>query len=229
VHLPQGWRKEARMSCWSCQDVETLFGKRMAERDLRRYRKSGPARTTRILLDALIAEGVEDATLLDIGGGVGPIPNTLLAAGARSVVAVEASTAYLRAARREAERLGHRERTTYHHGDFLDLTPKISPADVVTLDRAICCYDDMEGLVGASAERATRLYGVVYPRDVWWNRVGVSLLNLVLRLWGSSFRVFVHPSEAVERAIVAKGLEKRLHRETPVWQIVLYARTESQV
>jgi predicted RNA methylase len=81
------------MSCWRCQDVETLFGKRMAERDLRRFRKSGPARTTRILLDALIAEGVEDATLLDIGGGVGAIPNTLLAAGARSAVAVEASTA----------------------------------------------------------------------------------------------------------------------------------------
>jgi hypothetical protein len=228
VHQSQRWRQEARMSCWRCQDVETLFGKRMAERDLRRFRKSGPARTTRILLDALIAEGVEDATLLDIGGGVGAIPNTLLAAGARSAVAVEASTAYLRVARREAERRGHRERTTYHHGDFLELKPEISPADVVTLDRAICCYDDMKGLVGASAERAERLYGVVYPRDVWWNRLGVSLLNLVLRLWGSTFRVFVHPSEAAERVIVAKGFEKRFHRETPVWQIVIYARIEKR-
>jgi hypothetical protein len=39
----------------------------------------------------------------------------------------------------------------------------------------------MQALVSASAEKAGRLYGVVYPRDTWWDRMGVSLVNLGCR------------------------------------------------
>ena len=45
------------------------------------------------------------------------------------------------------------------------MSDEIEAADVVTLDRVICCYPDMEALVGRSAERALRLYGLVHPRD----------------------------------------------------------------
>lgn len=201
-----------------------MFDERMAERDLRRYRQKGPARTTRVLLDALKAEGVEGLTLLDIGGGIGAIPGALLKEGATEAVAVDASSAYLEAARGEAERQGHRERISYRHGDFVELAARVAPAGVVTLDRVICCYDDMAALVGASAERAERLYGLVYPRDTWWNRLGIALMNLVLRLWRGSFRVFVHSPEEVERAIVSKGLEQCFYRRTLVWQVVVYRR-----
>ena len=212
------------MSCCQSQAADAVFDERMAMRDLQQYRKKGPARTTRILLDALIAEGVEGAKLLDIGGGVGGIPNTLLDAGATDAVAVDASSAYLEAARKEAVRRGHDERISYRHGDFVELAPRIEPADVVTLDRVICCYDDMEALVGASAERAEGLYGVVYPRDTWWNRLGIGLINVALRLWRGSFRVFVHSPDAVERVIIGKGLERRFSRQTMVWQVVVYHR-----
>jgi SAM-dependent methyltransferase len=212
------------VGCCQCRGAEAVFDQRMAKRDLWKYRKSGPGRTTRILIEALVAEGVKDATLLDIGGGVGAIPNALLDAGVREVTAVDASGAYLRAAREEARRQGHREQIAYHHGDFVELAPEIPAADLVTLDRAVCCYHDMEALVGASAERAERLYGLVYPRDTWWNRLGISLINFALRLWGSSFRVFVHAPPAVDRVIAGKGLERRFYRETLVWQVVVYAR-----
>ena len=82
----------------------------------------------------------------------------------------------------------------------------------------------MEALVSASAERAEQLYGVVYPRDTWWNRAGVGLLNLGLRLRGTSFRTFVHQTEAVERVILSKGLRRRFYHATPIWQIVVYGR-----
>ena len=212
------------MGCRQCRGIEDLFDERVAERDLRRYRHKGPSRTTRILLGALTAEGVEGATLLDIGGGVGAIPNALLDAGAKEATVVDASTAYLKAAQSEAERQAHRERITYQQGDFVELASSNPPADVVTLDRVICCYDDMERLVGLSAERATRLYAVVYPRDAWWNRLGASLINSILRFRGSSFRVFVHPADAVERVIAGKGLERTFHRATPIWQVVVYVR-----
>jgi hypothetical protein len=49
-----------------------VFGNRTAARELRRYRKKTPSMPTRMLLDALRAEGVRDATVLDIGPRTGP-------------------------------------------------------------------------------------------------------------------------------------------------------------
>ena len=77
---------------------------------------------------------------------------------------MEASAAYLAAAREETARRGHTDRLKAHHGDFVALAPEIPSADIVTLDRVICCYRDMPALVAQSAARARKLYGVVYPR-----------------------------------------------------------------
>lgn len=137
---------------------------------------------------------------------------------------VDASCAYLQAAQAEAGRQGHPDRITYRFGDFVDLAPEVPPADVVTLDRVICCYDDMEALVSASAAKAGRLYGVVYPRDSWWTRLGVSLVNLGCKVRRSPFRVFVHDPATVEEAIQRSGLRRRFYRTTALWQVIVYGR-----
>ena len=80
--------------------------------------------------------------------------------GVRDAVNVEASSAYLDAARDEAERLGLADRIVNVQGDFVDVAEQLADADLVTLDRVICCYDDMERPVSCSVERASRLYGV---------------------------------------------------------------------
>ncbi len=46
---------------------------------------------------------------------------------------------------------------SHHLGDFVEVAGSIQPADIVTLDRVICCYPDVERLVGLSSQRATRL------------------------------------------------------------------------
>src|SRR3972149_5220101 len=89
------------MSCAQCQGIERMFDRRAAERELRQYRAAGPGGTTRLLIDALKAEGVAGLTLLDIGGGVGAIQHELLRAGGRRATAVDASSADLDAARAE--------------------------------------------------------------------------------------------------------------------------------
>ena len=115
---------------------------------------------------------MEGATLLDIGGGIGVIQHELLDSGAAQATSVEASSAYLSAARSESERRGLVDRVTYHHGDFVDLAESIQPADVVTLDRVLNVYPDWERLASLSAERARRLYGVVIPRDTLLREAG---------------------------------------------------------
>lgn len=212
------------MACEQCQGLERFFDQRTAERQLQQYRKRGPDKTTRLLLAALQAEGVEGLTLLDVGGGIGAIQLALLKAGVTSATDVDASTAYLAAAQTEAQREQVAGRVTYQHGDFVDLAEQVAPAGVVTLDRVICCYHDMRGLVSQSAAKATRLYGVVYPRDTWWTRAALVVGNLLLRSQKVTARVFVHPTAVVDALVRAAGLERRYQRDGVFWQVVVYAR-----
>jgi magnesium-protoporphyrin O-methyltransferase len=172
----------------------------------------------------LQAAGVADRTLLDIGGGIGAIQYALLKAGARSAVSVDASTAYIEAAQLEARRQGLADRIEFHSGDFVELAGSLPPADIVTLDRVICCYHDMPALVGLSAARARELYALVFPRDGAWMRLALRLLNLFERLKGSPFRSFIHPTAAVEAVLLEHGLRRQFYRRAGVWQVALYAR-----
>ncbi len=79
------------MTCSQCRGIEKQFDSGFAQRDLKRYRKKGPNRTTRMLLEDLAAEDVNNGTLLDIGGGVGAVQFELLDAGVSRAVAVDAS------------------------------------------------------------------------------------------------------------------------------------------
>jgi magnesium-protoporphyrin O-methyltransferase len=212
------------MSCRHCQGAGKVFSHRYVARELRRYRRRGPRRTTRLLIEAIRAEGVAGCTLLDVGGGVGAIQHELLKAGVARAASAEAAPAYLAAARAEAERQGHAERITYHEGDFVELAEHIVPADIVTLDRTICCYPDVGAMVALSAARAQRLYGVVYPRDAWWTRFGNAAMNFFLWVARNPFRTFVHPTRAVEEIIGGAGLTRRYYRQTPLWQVAVYAR-----
>ncbi|MGH2518131.1 MAG: methyltransferase domain-containing protein, partial [Ktedonobacterales bacterium] len=164
------------------------------------------------------------ATLLDIGGGIGAIQLELIGAGATSATDVDASTAYLAAARDEAARRGYGDRVSYQHGNFVDVAGTIEPADIVTLDRVICCYHDLRGLVGASAAKARRLYGLVYPRDVWTVRMIFAVGNTLLRLQRNPFRIFTHRTRAVEALLRDAGLERRFQRNAGFWQVAVYAR-----
>ena len=211
------------MSC-QCKGVEMMFNQKSAVRELKQYRRKGPNRTTQMLIDALKTEGIEGMTLLDIGGGVGAIQHELLSAGVRSAANVDASAAYVAVAKEEAERRGHAGLVSYYHGDFIQLAPEIGPADIVTLDRVICCYDDMQALVGLSSARARNMYGLVYPRDTWWMKIRVAIENFVYRLVRNPFRSFVHPTEQVDAVVRSSGLRRRLYLKTFLWQVVVYAR-----
>jgi hypothetical protein len=219
--------------CSHCAGIEREFDRGTARSDLKRYRRRGPLATTRILLSALEREGIGGATLLDIGGGVGAIHHELLERGAARAVHVDASAAYLVAAGEEAGRRGHGERVEFLHGDFTDLAPRVEDTDVVTLDRVICCYPDMERLVALSARRARRLYGLVFPRESLWMRPLFPVANLWFRLRRSPFRVFLHATDAVDAVLRGQGMHRVFHRFTAMWQVAVYARpgatAESQI
>jgi magnesium-protoporphyrin O-methyltransferase len=213
------------MKSCQCEGIEAVFNQAEAGRKLKEYHKKGPVASTRLLLSALRAAGVAGRTLLDVGGGVGAIQYDLLKAGARTAISVDASPAYVALARQEASRQGLADRIEYHLGDFVEVAHRIPSADIVTLDRVICCYDDMPALVRLSAERAGQLYALVFPQDALWVRLAIHLENLVERIRGSAYRAFVHPTAAVEAILLERGLARRYYRRSGVWQIAVYARS----
>jgi magnesium-protoporphyrin O-methyltransferase len=213
------------MACGQCQSgAANVFGERAARRRLERYRAKGPGGTTRMLLDALRAEGVAGLTLLDIGGGIGAIGFELLGAGVATATEVELSPAYVLAARDEAERQGVADRYACRAGDFVALADDLPAAGIVTLDRVICRYPDMPALVGQSAVKAARLYGAVYPRDVWWVRAIRVVANVGLRVTRNPLRLFIHRTAAVEAVVRGGGLVPLFHRDAGYWQVVVYGR-----
>lgn len=213
------------MDCcaWS-EELDRLYDEATARADLDEYRAHGPRANTRRLVDELRRAGVAGATLLDVGGGVGLVQHELMAAGATRILAVDASRSYLSAAQEEARRRGYADRADYVHGDFVDLARGIESADVVTMDRVICCYPDMPGLVGAAADKARRLVGLVYPRDAWWVKVAVAAKDAWRRATHEVDRAWVHAARDIERELSRRGFARRFRSRRLYWQIEVYER-----
>lgn len=207
-----------------CPGCPNVFSTKEAEGDLRRYRRKGPDPTTKALLAAIVQRGVEGARVLDIGGGIGAIQLELLAAGAGSAVAVDASPEYVAVARAEAGRRGFGDRITHLTGDFVTLASALDPADVVTLDRVVCCYSDMPGLLRHSVEHAQRMIGLVYPCDRWWIRWVARVMNALSRLTRSPTRWYLHPARAIDGLIRDAGFEAQPIKRGLLWEVVLYVR-----
>ncbi len=200
------------------------FSERDARKDLKQYRRTGPDRTTAWLIDGLRAGGVEGLTVLDIGAGVGAVHQELLASGASTATDVDGSPAYVAVAREEAARRGTSDRVRHEIGDFVQLADRIEAADIVALDRVICCYPDMEALVSLSVARARRRYGLVFPRDTWWARAAGVVLNGFYRLTRQAIRIYIHRTAAVDAIVATAGFSPRLQRSSLFWQVFVYDR-----
>ncbi|HEX7949532.1 MAG TPA: methyltransferase domain-containing protein [Candidatus Limnocylindrales bacterium] len=212
-------------SCPCCYDVE--FDERIAERDLRAYRRQGPGRTTRALAEALTAADAHGLTVLDIGAGIGGLHRLLLDAGAASAVDVDASAPYLAVARREADRLDLADRVQFVHGDFVASAPQVAVADLVGLDRVVCCYPDVDALVGAAARLTGRRLGIAVPRDGRFARFAVGAVNLWQRALGSPLRMHAHDLSRIEAAAGTAGLQLRSVTRLGFWRVLLFERAQA--
>ena len=207
-----------------CDDLATMFDEERATRDRDRYRRTGADRTTRLLLDEIRAFGVAGSTILDIGSGIGIIDQELLKAGASHAVLVDASPASLRIARQEARVANLLDRIDFVDGDFVKRSDAIDVADIVTLDRVVCCYPDVDSLVGMSAARARHLYCLVLPRDRWLVRVALRLLNLEFRFRRKGYRTHAHSNQRIDELVATRGLTPRSESGTFFWRVVIYER-----
>jgi magnesium-protoporphyrin O-methyltransferase len=200
------------------------FDDRRVRQELAAYRTAGPRATTQGLLRELLAVGPPPATLLDIGSGIGALSFGLLRAGVQSAVCVDISQSALNASLEEARHQGVADRVELHAGDFVELAPTLRSAELVTLDRVVCCYPAYGPLLAEAASHSRRLLALSYPRDRWWVRVALWLENAWRRVRGDSFQAFVHSPAAMVALLERHGFTRRRAAGTWTWQIEIYAR-----
>jgi SAM-dependent methyltransferase len=188
------------------------------------YRKNGPGPTTRLLRDGLVEAGLANGVLLDIGAGFGALTFELIDRGSTHAIAVDASSAYLDAGAQEATKRQKASGIEFVHGDFVELAASLPKADVVTLDRVVCCYPHVESLLGRAMEHATRALALSYPRGSWFARVAMGADNLKRQIQGNPFRTFVHSPTAMERMIRRGGFTLSSRRRTWIWSIDVFVR-----
>jgi 2-polyprenyl-3-methyl-5-hydroxy-6-metoxy-1,4-benzoquinol methylase len=207
--------------CCNPTDYRRLFSRKYARRDARRFRQHGLRGTSQDLVQ--LAGDVRGATVLDIGGGIGAIELELLAAGAERATNVELSGGYEDAAAELIAERGVDGRVERRVGDFV--TAEVAPHDIVVMHRVVCCYPDVDTLVGKAAAHATRLLVLTYPRERALVRLGLRTINLWLRMSRCGFRTYAHPVARITATAEANGLQlERRQSGGSVWESAAYRR-----
>jgi 2-polyprenyl-3-methyl-5-hydroxy-6-metoxy-1,4-benzoquinol methylase len=211
------------MSCCRSGPCEQMFSSLVARRSLERYRSKGLDEIERRIVASARESGVQGARVLEIGGGIGTVQAELLESGASTGEIVELVGAYEPFARELASEKGLSDRVTFRVADLLDAAGDVEPADLVVLNRVVCCSPDGIELAGSAAQLARRCLVLSYPREVMWVRLGVGLINLWQRLLRRSFRAFVHSPAKLRSAVEGQGLRATDLGRTVFWE---YTRLE---
>jgi 2-polyprenyl-3-methyl-5-hydroxy-6-metoxy-1,4-benzoquinol methylase len=209
--------------CVHNRDTGRFFGW-FAKRYRKRFARKGLEPSQKHLVTGLTRSGFNGTTLLDIGCGIGYLHQLLLQAGASSAVGVDLSAKMLEEARAQARKQSLAERTDYREGDFVGLADVLAPADIVILDKVICCYPDADALVQRSARLTGRIYAFTIPRDRWTVIFALLASRVLLALIRCGFRSYVHDPAAVDRWLTHEGFVRVFEESTFFWLTRVYSR-----
>ena len=210
--------------CQSPTGAAARFFSWFARRSGKHYRKRGLGKVQQRLAHAIEEAGIEGASLLDIGCGVGYLHQSLLKGGADRATGVDLSEKMIAEARALASEQSLDERTEYFLGDFVTMAGRLPDADVTILDKVVCCYPDAKTLVARSLEKTGRVYALTYPRAHLLNRVMTAVEAFCLKLIRCEFRPYVHNPVDIEGWIEERGFQKRSEHKSPIWLTQVYAR-----
>ena len=176
------------------------------------------------MVEYLVSRGVEGADVLEVGGGVGAIQIALLKAGVARTVSIELSPGYEEAAQSLAQEEGFEDRITRRLGDFVELHDDVDRADIVVMNRVVCCYPWMERMMEAAVGKTGKYLALAFPREKWWMRFGLGLGNMYMRLRRCDFRAFVHSVAEIESIATRAGLVVRHTDNNLAWQALVLER-----
>jgi len=212
------------MSCCAHAGSANRFFSFFARRYHKRYLKKGLEKTQLQLVAGLSQAGYKQSTLLEIGSGVGYLHQQMIKDGATTAVGIDLSDMMLVEAEKLALSQGLDQQTAYLQGDFLDLIPDIEKADVTILDKVVCCYPDAYSLVHESVRKTNHTYGLTYPRKNLMTKTAEAIMAVIMKIFRSDFRSYVHDPLLIEQWITKLGFRKLYQNQTLVWLTQVYVK-----
>ena len=210
--------------CCDPESYGSVFGDRFADRMARRYRRRGLDPTASAMVQYLTDRGIDGATVLEIGGGVGEIQVELLRRGAAYATNLEISHHYEDQAAELLTRSGMAGRVDRRFVDIAAAPDEVEPADVVVLHRVVCCYPDYERLLAAAGSHARRVLIFSHPPRNLLTR-GLHLAERWNpRFRRTGFRAWAHPPTGMVAAAQRQGLHVSYHHRRPMWRVVALER-----
>lgn len=200
------------------------FNRATAARSIRAFEKKGLDATAAPMVEALSGGGLDGAVVIEVGAGAGTALAAMFEAGAADAIGIDISPNYEATALSFLEQRGHTDDVEWHTGDFVALADRLPRADVVFLNRVLCCYPHMETLLRAASAKSAGRLAVSYPRDRILARIVVGMINLWLKVNRNSFRVFVHDPSEISRQLTEAGFEPVEIGATPGWHWGVWAR-----
>ena len=143
------------MSCCTPTGYRTIFGAKTVERDARRYRRKGLTGSAGWLVHELTRDGLDDAAVLEVGGGIGCLQIELLEAGASYATNVEMVDSYEEAARELIAERGLEGRIDRRVADYVQEAEHTPAADIVVMPaKPSRTHQTSRGMVTATRSRA---------------------------------------------------------------------------
>ena len=210
--------------CCTPKGYRWVFSERSARAEAKRYRRKGLDATSQRIFDFVKKQGVDGRTVLEVGGGIGAIQIELLKAGAARAISVELTPTYEDEAGALLREAGLEERVERRILDFASGGAAVEGADIVILNRVICCYPDMPRLAGAASDHARELLVMTFPKRSWWMRIGMLFGNAILSATRREFHIFLHPPKRILATSEQHGLRTVLNQPGVFWILAAMRR-----
>jgi hypothetical protein len=217
------------VSCCTSAGYRTIFGRKVVERDARRYRRKGLTGSAGWILQVLHDDGVADRSVLEVGGGIGGLQIELLEAGANHATNVEIIDTYEATARSLIAEHGLEARVERHIADYAQHPDHAPAADIVIMHRVICCYPDPDTLTAAACAQARDRVAITIPRDTPWVKLGFWGMNACLRLRRIAFRGYVHPQARILEVANSHGFHATHHQRGALWESLILQHASSTI
>ncbi len=220
-----------QMNCCTPEELkakDNFFSKRAIKYN-KRFQRKGLDRTQQLLLvgmtAALTHRGKSSAeSVMEIGCGVGGLLLTMLGKGLDKAIGIDASEGMLEKAKENAVKMKLQEKVVFHHRDFVDVEPELPRADIIILDKVICCDANPELLIKRSTAKTKVIYALSFPRDNFLVRLFVKTGILITKIFPLKFTPFYHEPADIKRWTENANFILLYARNSFLWQVQVYTR-----
>ena len=207
-----------------CCGADVFFDQKMAAKQYKQYLKKGATGVTAKMIQQLENTSPQGKSLIDIGGGIGALEWWFLENQGARTISVDASSGYLEMAEKHANEQGWEDLSRFIFGDFAEIHPQLEMADLVTLDKVVCCYPNYKQILEASCDKAGSYLSLSYPMDGILARLIASIGVLKARLKAKAFRPYIHSVSKIRELITQNGFERIAYDMVFPWHVETYRR-----